>query len=291
MASLTVEQFKKRLVGTDLVSNFFGELEALQFPEDVIREHYPEALERWQLLGATQSTPWMWVMLAELCLASFLAPTAVLKPIDSISVYAVLWLFFVHPGSTSTSNLLRVYGDALDVIEARARADRKERRLNWKRQHGKGQGKPAQAASNPYAGELSMTMSAGSLEGEGRTMSCPQNLGRSVGFLAEGKRFLRWLQAEGTMNEAIATELYERSKWKRTTIVEARGWLLTCVLFQSSGACLFCPFLAVSSSSRALARTVPSRSPTPILLRAVLCTCRTWPVFSWRAIRSACADA
>ena len=77
MASLTVEQFKKRLAGTDLVSNFFGELEALQFPEDVICEHYPEALERWQLLGATQSTPWMWVMLAELCLASFLAPTAV----------------------------------------------------------------------------------------------------------------------------------------------------------------------------------------------------------------------
>ena len=93
MASLTVEQFKKRLAGTDLVSNFFGELEALQFPEDVIREHYPEALERWQLLGATQSTPWMWVMLAELCLASFLAPTAVLKPIDSISVYAKSMLF------------------------------------------------------------------------------------------------------------------------------------------------------------------------------------------------------
>ena len=66
-----------------------------------------------------------------------------------------------------------------------------------------------------------MTLSAGSLEGEGRTMSSPQNLGRSVGYLAEGKRFLRWLQAEGSMNESIATELYERAKWKRTTIVEA----------------------------------------------------------------------
>ena len=219
----TVEQFKRKIAGTELLSNFFGELEALEFPEALVREHYPEACQRWQLLGGTQSTPWTWVMFAELCLASFLSPTAVLRPIQSIQVYAVLWFFFVHPGSTSTSNLLRVYADALDAIECRARADRKERSSNWRQQHGKGSAKGGQAGTgtNPFAGDLSITMSAGSLEGEGRSMSCPQNLGRSVGFLAEGKRFLRWLQAEGTMNESIATELYERSKWKRTTIVEA----------------------------------------------------------------------
>ena len=164
----TVEQFKRKIAGTELLSNFFGELEALEFPEAFIREHYPEACERWQLLGGAQSTPWMWVMFAELCLASFLSPTAVLRPIQSIQVYAVLWFFFARPGSTSTSNLLRVYADALDAIECRARADRKERSSNWRQPHGKGNPKGGQAGTNPFAGDLSITMSSGSLEGEGR---------------------------------------------------------------------------------------------------------------------------
>ena len=81
-----------------------------------------------------------------------------------------------------------------------------------------------------------MTLSAGSLEGEGRITSQPQNLCRSVGFIPEGKRFIRWLQAEGSINEAIATELYERAKWKRNTIHEDRSFEINYPFFAAAGA-------------------------------------------------------
>lgn len=63
-------------------------------------------------------------------------------------------VFFVHPGSTSTSNLLRLYADALDLIEHRAREDRVRRRDEWKQNRGKAEGGKGQAASNPFAGGL-----------------------------------------------------------------------------------------------------------------------------------------
>lgn len=234
MASAAELTFKKRIASTRVLPDFFAELETQEFPTDLVKANYPEAVQRWEALGCTQSVPWMWVMFAELCLVTFLSPTAALRPIPSITVYAVLWFFFVHPGATSTSNLLRLYGDALDTIEHRARTDRIRRREDWKAQHGaKGGGK---GAPNPYIGDLSMTVSAGSLEGEGRMMSQPQNLGRSVGFMSEGKRFFKWLQNEGSINESIATELYERAKWKRTTIHEDRSFEMSYPFFAACGA-------------------------------------------------------
>ena len=234
MASPSELGFKKRIANSKVLPEFFAELETQEFPAEIVKANYPEAVQRWEQLGCTQSVPWIWVMFAELCLVSFLSPTAVLRPMPSITVYAVLWFFFVHPGATSTSNLLRLYGDALDTIEHRARTDRQRRREEWKVQHGaKGGGK---GAPNPYVGDLSMTVSAGSLEGEGRMMAQPQNLGRSVGFMSEGKRFFTWLQSEGSINESIATELYERAKWKRTTIHEDRSFEMSYPFFAACGA-------------------------------------------------------
>ena len=207
-----------------MISDFFTELEAEDFPTDLFEQHYPEAMERWKLIGITQSCSWIWVMFTEICLVSFLAPTAVLTPIPSVVIYGVLWFFFLHPGATSTSNLLRLYSDALDIVEHRARADRVRRREEWTQTRGRdaaaddGRRAPAAPGKNPYKGELNITLSSGSLEGEGRLMAQEQNLGRSTGYMAEGKRFFKWLLQEGSLNESIATELYERSKWKRTTI-------------------------------------------------------------------------
>ena len=48
--------------------------------------------------------------------------------------------------------------------------------------------------------------------------------------MAEGKRFFKWLLQEGSLNESIATELHERSKWKRTTINDARSFVVVVVL-------------------------------------------------------------
>ena len=39
----------------------------------------------------------------------------------------------------------------------------------------------------------------------------------------EAKRFFAWL-SEGALNESIVTELYERAKWKRTTINDDRSF-------------------------------------------------------------------
>ena len=93
MAAQAEQNFKRKIHGTNHIVNFFTELEAERFPEEIVSEHYPDAVARWKTLGLTQSTPWMWVMLLELCMVSFLAPTAALRPIPSITVYAVLWFF------------------------------------------------------------------------------------------------------------------------------------------------------------------------------------------------------
>lgn len=135
------QHFKKKVAGTRVISDFFTELEAEDFPTDLFETSYPEAVARWKLIGTTQSCSWKWVMFAELCLVSFLAPTAVLMPIPSIVIYGVLWFFFLHPGATSTSNLLRLYSDALDIVEHRARADRTRRREEWTQARGRDQKK------------------------------------------------------------------------------------------------------------------------------------------------------
>ena len=48
--------------------------------------------------------------------------------------------------------------------------------------------------------------------------AAPQNLGMSVGFQVEGKLFLRWLANESSVNQSIVTTLFERYRWKRTTV-------------------------------------------------------------------------
>ena len=63
-----------------------------------------------------------------------------------------------------------------------------------------------------------MTGGSGSLEGEGKLTALPQNLGRPCSFMTEGKRLLKWLQAEGALNGSIVVELFERMRWKRATV-------------------------------------------------------------------------
>ena len=281
MAAQAEQNFKRKIHGTNHIVNFFTELEAERFPEEIVSEHYPDAVARWKTLGLTQSTPWMWVMLLELCMVSFLAPTAALRPIPSITVYAVLWFFLSILGqpqlpifcastpmlwiSLSTVRGKIVFGDVTNgsrtVVRLKVGRDKRPaiplqvgcflffsfllriciRKIistcfcsrlcipfyrHW----------PRLLSHLPLPGDLSMTLSAGSLEGEGRIMAQPQNLCRAVGFIPEGKRFFRWLQAEGTINEAIATELYERAKWKRNTIHEDRSFAITSPFFAAAGA-------------------------------------------------------
>ena len=92
-----------------------------------------------------------------LSLATFLSPTAVLMPTTTMKIFPVLWNFLIHPGSTHTSNVITVYRDAFDLIEAVVNSERTRARWEWKRQY------PHLAeARNPYSGEVSMSGGSGS---------------------------------------------------------------------------------------------------------------------------------
>ena len=97
---------------------FFRKLESLQFPDQRFRELIPWAVQRWEAIGGLESVPWQWIMFLELCLCSFLVPTAVLIPDPGIKLYALIWAFILHPGSTGTSNAIRRYADMIAFMYA-----------------------------------------------------------------------------------------------------------------------------------------------------------------------------
>lgn len=45
------QHFKKKVAGTKVISDFFTELEAEDFPTEVLETSYPEAVARWKLIG------------------------------------------------------------------------------------------------------------------------------------------------------------------------------------------------------------------------------------------------
>ena len=170
----------KKLRSQEVVNGFFHELEAIPFPKK-LRELYPELTETWDITAKLQSVPWEWGMACELSLSGLLAPTACLYPQQSISIYALTWLFLLHTGSTQTSGLLQ---DTLDEVERSVNAARAEQAtfLGW---------------FQFVCGQDQSVSGFGSLEGEGKVAAQPRNLGRSGAFMTEGKRIFSWLSAKG----------------------------------------------------------------------------------------------
>ena len=201
------------------------------FPEDELRQIIPAGIiTEWENIGATQSVSWVWVMLCELSLVSFLTPNARFFPLASFAVYSVNWMFFLHPGSCHTSNLLRLYHNVLQGLEQKANAHRAARRAHLK------------AAALPNAtlvakaelkrqlcalNDISLRFGTGSLEGIGLRMSETPALSAASGFLPEGSQFLGWLMGEATVNKAIATQLWERMAWQRDTVNKLRSFELS----------------------------------------------------------------
>ena len=105
----------KKLRSEEVVNGFFRELEAIPFPKDKLRGLYPELTETWDVTAKLQSVPWEWVLACELSLSGLLAPTACLYPQQSISIYALTWLFLLRPGSTQTSGLLRLFAGKINL--------------------------------------------------------------------------------------------------------------------------------------------------------------------------------
>lgn len=86
-----------------------------------------------ETVGKMYNVSWIWVMSCELSLAGMLAPSAALYPIESITIYPLMWVFILHPGSTQTSGLVRLYQDVLDEIEIEMNRLRKTMLADWAR--------------------------------------------------------------------------------------------------------------------------------------------------------------
>ena len=102
----------------------------------------------------------------------------------------------------------------LDEIELKLNKDRREQR-----EPAQSRSSERQRPSNIHTeDDVDIVQGTGSIEGLGLRASLPQNLGMSVGFHVEGKLWLRWMLDQGALNKAIVITLFERFRWKRTTI-------------------------------------------------------------------------
>ena len=97
MPSVHVQEVQRKCGQEAAVNQFFSDLESLEFPDATLRELYPDLVGHWEVVGKLQSVPWQWVCSVELSLAGFLAPTACLYPVQSIAIYALTWVFLLHP--------------------------------------------------------------------------------------------------------------------------------------------------------------------------------------------------
>lgn len=205
LVAMSLEQLRKTLTDETVKNELFRLLESEVFSEAAVAELYPGLAKQWTDIAHAIQVPWQYIMVMDLALASAMAPTAVLFPLPTLQIYPVVWWFLLHPGATNTSAAVRLFSDVLDLLERDMNKKRDDLRAGWTEANaGQRQGQ------NPFGGAVSITGGSGSLEGEGKLMALPQNFGRSVSFMTEGKRLLKWLQSEGALNESIVVELWER---------------------------------------------------------------------------------
>ena len=207
------------------INDFFVQLETnVIFPQDQLKRLLgPVIVKEWEQIGATQSCSWLWVMNCELSLVSFLTPNARFQPLASMSVYSLMWTFFLHPGSCHTSNLLRLYQNTLHGIEIRAnefRASEREKNRAASAAIAEEENEDLNAAAVKKLKldalePLFMRLGTGSLEGLGLKLAADPTRSAMGGFLVEGSQFIQWIMSEVGCNKAIATQLWERMSWQR----------------------------------------------------------------------------
>lgn len=202
---MSLEALRRALADENVKNDLFRLLESETFDTAALRNLYPELQQQWKDIASAMQVPWQYIMVLDLSLAASMAPTAVLFALPTLQIYPVVWWFLLHPGATNTSAAVRLFADVLDLLERAMNKKRDDLRAGW------AESNPGQRpGQNPFTGAVSVTGGSGSLEGEGKLMALPQNFGRSVSFMTEGKRLLKWLQSEGALNESIVVELWER---------------------------------------------------------------------------------
>ena len=73
---------------------------------------YPGVSVTWKQASDPMQVPWQYVMLCELCLSAFCAPTTVLFPWNTWRVNPVIWWFLLHPGTFNARLIIYVYAEA-----------------------------------------------------------------------------------------------------------------------------------------------------------------------------------
>lgn len=63
-----MDTFRKKTNGSNVINDFYKDLESEVFPHAIIKEHYPDRVAEWQVIAKTQSVPWEWIMFCELAL-------------------------------------------------------------------------------------------------------------------------------------------------------------------------------------------------------------------------------
>lgn len=214
---MSLEGLRRALADENVKNDLFRLLESESFDPAILHGLYPALHQQWTDIANAMQVPWQYIMALDLSLATAMAPTAVLFALPTLQIYPVVWWFLLHPGATNTSAAVRLFADVLDLLEREMNKKRDDLRAGWTDSN-PGQ-RPVQ---NPFTGSVS--------EDEGKLMALPQNFGRSVSFMTEGKRLLKWLQNEGALNESIVVELGERPGLRLASVCPCR----VCFLFPSS---------------------------------------------------------
>ncbi|CAJ1368769.1 unnamed protein product, partial [Effrenium voratum] len=95
----------------------FENAEQVVFPLPQMRALMPAVMQHCEVVAGSLSVPVSWVLLAGICAASFLAPTACLLAEKTIPLYTMPWAFILHPDATQTSGLMAAYSRAMRQIE------------------------------------------------------------------------------------------------------------------------------------------------------------------------------
>ena len=234
---MSLEGLRRALADENVKNDLFRLLESESFDPAALHGLYPALHQQWKDIANAMQVPWQYIMVMDLSLAAAMAPTLlVLFALPTLQIYPVVWWFLLHPGATNTSAAVRLFADVLDLLERGMNKKRDDLRAGWTDSN------PAQRpVQNPFTGPVSVTGGSGSLEGEGKLMALPQNFGRSVSFMTEGKRLLKWLQNEGALNESIVVELWERPGLRLASLCPCRVCFFLFLPFAFAGCfCLVC---------------------------------------------------
>ena len=187
----------------------------------------PDVVEVCQLVGETQSLHWLWVAVGLATVAPCLDPKNTLELCPSVAVPGSLWTALLHPGSTNSPGLLKVFTKALEkVFQRRNMLELEEAKASFQREkseleeHG-GDSRGLKFVPPPKRKGLA---GGGSLAAAGACAAQAQNRGAFVAVEPELDGILAWLAQESVVDSAVPGKLWDNITWDRPVMSNARNF-------------------------------------------------------------------